>query len=49
MPVGRLAHHLDVGFGAEDHAEPRAQQALVVREQDADHGPETSGSRTRNA
>ena len=29
-PVGRLAHHADVGLVLEDHAEPRAHQALVV-------------------
>ena len=37
--VGRLAHDLDAVLGLEDHAEPLAQQGLVVGQDDADgHG-----------
>jgi hypothetical protein len=35
--VGRLADHLEVGLGAQDHPEPGAQEWLVVDDQDADH------------
>ena len=47
--VAGLADDLDVGLGLEDHAEPRAHQALVVGEQDADHRADPSGSRARSA
>ena len=35
--VAGLADDLDVGLGAQDHAEAGADEALVVGEQDADH------------
>src|SRR6185295_2710957 len=36
--VGGLAHHLEVVGGVDEHVEPGADQRLVVREQDPDHG-----------
>ncbi len=47
--VARLAHDLDVGLGAQDHAKARAHEPLVVGQQDADHRDAASGSRTRSA
>jgi hypothetical protein len=32
-----LGHHLHVGLALDQHAEPRAHDAVVVRDQDADH------------
>src|SRR5262249_27664970 len=36
---GRLAHHLEVALGVQDHAEPRPHERLVVDDQDADVVP----------
>jgi hypothetical protein len=47
--VAGLADDLEVRLGLEDHAEPRAHQALVVDEQHADHRADPSGSRARSA
>ena len=51
LAVLRLADHLDVGLGPEDHAEPGADHRLVVGEQDADahSAPSGVGSLTRTA
>ena len=38
VAVGRLADHLEVGLGVDDHGEPAAHQLLVVGDDDAD-GP----------
>ena len=43
--VGCLADDLDVGLGAQHHAQPRAHHRLVVDQQNADHAT-TSLSRT---
>jgi hypothetical protein len=37
QPVVGLGHDLDVGLGAEQHRQTRADQRLVVREQHLDH------------
>ena len=34
VPVGGLRHHLQVGFGVEDHPQSAAHQRVVVGEQD---------------
>ena len=44
-PVGRLADHLEVVLGVEDHAEPGAHERLVVGDQQAD-AQATLSSRT---
>ena len=36
-PVGRLADHVEVVLGVEDHLEPGAHERLVVGDQDAHH------------
>ena len=48
--VARLAHHLDVRLGFEDHPEAAADERLVVDQQDADviaPAPAPAGSRAR--
>ena len=42
-PVARLEHDLEVGLGVDDHAEPGADQLLVVDERDADRCRRSSG------
>ena len=41
--VARLPHHLDVGLGIEDPAEPGADEALVVDEEDARQSRRSQG------
>ena len=51
--VGALADDLDVGLGAEDHPEARADELLVVDQEDLDRHQATAasatGSRARTA
>jgi hypothetical protein len=49
VTVGGLAHHLEVGLGAQDHAKARAHELLVVGEHDLDHHATPSGRRARSA
>ena len=46
IPVAGLGHDLDVRLGLEDHPEPRPDQRLIVRDQDAQRpvGHEADGS-----
>ena len=45
--VGRLADHVDVLLGVEDHPEAGAHQRLVVGDQDADHSAQLSRTHLR--
>jgi hypothetical protein len=47
--VARLPDDVDVGLCAQDHAKARADEPLVVGEQDADHRAAGSGRRTCSA
>jgi len=44
LPVAGLAHDLDVGLGAQDHAQAVAHEALIVGEQDAHRGHVEAGA-----
>ena len=46
--VGRLAHDLHVLLGLEDHAEPLAQQGLVVGQDDPDRHGEVEALQSRS-
>ena len=46
-PVRRLADDLELRLGAEDHPEARANEPLVVREQDADHQRQRARGRVK--
>ena len=48
-PVACLADDVHVRFRFEDHPEARSDEALVVCQEDADHGSVRNGSRTRSA
>src|SRR4051794_5106503 len=51
LPVAGLAHDVDVGLGAQDHAQAVAHEPLIVGEQDAHRGhvAVSSGSVARTA
>ena len=49
VAVVGLADDLDVGLALEDHPETGADEALVVREEDADHPGSPNGRRARSA
>jgi hypothetical protein len=48
-PIRRFAHHFDVLFGFEDHAEARSHERLVVDDQDAEAHSSVTGRRARNS
>jgi hypothetical protein len=37
VPVSGLADHFEIGFGPENHAEARADERLIICDQDTDH------------